>query len=878
MRYNLIKKVFLMLLLLTVTPVSSQAAAEKVTVGIVPFQIHSRTDAREQGQRVVSMMGEALEKGGVKVVFIEKKSFNGDFSTKNLRAVGVRRGVDYLIQGGIFLAGEKISMDAGMINIFQDKPKVSFYSEAKAAENLFTAVDKLADAVIGEIFQKKIITAIHLKGNRRIETDAVLRIIETREGDLFDPASLSRDLKKVFRMGYFDDVRIKKSQADSGVEITFEVKEKSSVRRVKLAGNRVYEAQEIRDVLRTNTGSILNIFKLDADVVRIESLYKEKNYHNCRVNYEITKLDNNQADILFKMEEGKKLRVEKISFEGNKTFSDKQLKKIIKTDEKGFFYWITSSGDLDTGKLDQDLFRLQSFYKNNGFVDSRVSDPQVDYEESRITIKFKIQEGLQYTLAGVEFKGDLILSPQETMAKIKIKEGDLYSRKQLREDVISLTDLYSDKGFANADIAPSIDRDMENHKVSVTFIIKKGNPVYFNRILITGNTKTRDKVIRRQLKVYEQELYSMSNIQRGVNNLRRIDYFENVDVKTSPGDAPDTMDLHLGVTEKATGAFSFGGGYSSEDQLFGMVSITERNFFGTGQTIALKAEISGSANRFTLSYTEPWLFDIPLSAGIDLYNWDKEYDYYDKDSRGGAVRLGYEIFDYTHVGIRYGYEDFTITNVDEAYTDVRDGHYLTSSLTASLGYDSKNAFFNPTRGSEHIISIEYAGGPLGGEIEFVKYIAETGWYFPLFWKFTGFLHGKTGFLDDHTTSSIDIDYERFYLGGMNSVRGYDWQDIYAGDDDDDKKRGGEKMIQFNGEITFPIYEKVKLVGVLFYDTGDVFRTDEDIVLKDLYSSCGAGFRWYSPMGPIRIEYGRVLNGNEYETGSGKWEFSMGAAF
>ena len=537
---------------------------------------------------------------------------------------------------------------------------------------------------------------------------------------------------------------------------------------------------------------------------------------------------------------------------------------------------MTSSGDLDKNELDQDVMRIEALYKNNGFIDARVAEPVIEYEKDRIKVAFKIQEGEQFKVGTIDFKGDLIIPEEEMREKIKFHEENLYSRETLRANVISLTDVYADKGYANADISPSIRKDMESHTVDITFIINKGDPVYFERIIISGNTKTRDKVIRRQIHVYEQDLYSMSGIQRSVKNLRRIDYFENVDVKTSKGSREDMMNLNVEVTEKATGAFSFGGGYSSEESIFGMVSVTERNLFGNGQILSARFEISSSSTKFTVSFTEPWLFDIPLSAGFDLYNWEKEYDYYDKDSKGGALRAGYKIFDYTTLGLKYGFEDFTIKNVQEEYTDVDAGTYVTSSITTSLRYDSRNRTFNPTEGSEHSVSMEYAGGWLGGEIDFTKYIAETGWYYPLFWKFTGFLHARGGFLDDRSDHDIEIDYERFYLGGMNSVRGYDWQDINATQEGETEQRGGEKFVQFNAEVIFPLLEDINLVGVIFYDMGDTYLKDEDILWDDLYSSYGGGFRWYSPMGPIRIEYGKILNGNEYS--GGRWEFSMGAAF
>lgn len=854
-------------------------AEDKVKVGIIPFVIHADKDIKHLETSLPKMISEKLDADGAETILLNEVLPVADLDDKKIQEIGIRYGVDYLVWGSLFMAGGQLSIDAKMGASFDSKTPDLFFAEAKGVENLFSAVNNLSREISSLIFKKQFITKVRLEGNRRIESDAVLRILSVKPGEIFNSVTLSDDIKNIYKMGYFDDVKVESNQQDKGVELVFIVVEKPSVKRVKIKGNHVYEAKEITEVMKTSTGSILNIFKLDADVSRIKALYTEKNYHNCSIVYKITPLANNQADVEFLVDEGEKLRIETIEFVGNHSFAAKKIKKEMKTKKKGFFFWLTSSGDLDKNELDQDVFRIESFYKDQGFVDARVSDPEVEFGKKSILVRFKIDEGIQYKIGTIDFKGDLIVPVETLKSTIKSKTSDLYSRKGLRSDVLAVTDIFADKGFANADIAPLIDRDMDKKLVNVTFNMAKGSPVYFERIIISGNTKTRDKVIRRQIKVYEQELYSTSKLQESVKNLRRIDYFENVELNTSKGTREDQLNVHVNITEKATGAFSFGGGYSSEDSMFGMVSITERNLFGKGQIVTAKAEISGNSNKYTLSFTEPWLFDIPLSAGFDLYNWDKEYDYYDKDSMGGALRLGYMIFDFTSIGIRYGFEDFEITNVQDLYTSVDAGNYVTSSITPSLQYDSRNKSFNATEGMLHSISVEYAGGPLGGEIDFIKYLAESGVHFPLLFKLTGMIHAKTGFLDDKSSDELDIDYEKFYLGGINSVRGYDWQDINAGKNSEGKIRGGEKFVQFNAELNFPLLADVGLAGVLFYDMGDVFSTDEDISFKELYSSYGAGIRWYSPMGPIRIEYGITLDDtDESEAGDSRWEFSMGSSF
>ncbi|MCP4154849.1 MAG: outer membrane protein assembly factor BamA, partial [bacterium] len=364
-----------------------------------------------------------------------------------------------------------------------------------------------------------------------------------------------------------------------------------------------------------------NIFKVRSNIKMIEELFKEKKYHNVKVTYIISQLEHNQADLEFVIEEGEKFRIRSIMFEGNSAYDDKKLKKIMKTSAKGFFSWLTSSGDLNMADLDLDVAMITAFYHNNGYIESRVGEPKIEYQENWIDITIKIDEGPRFKVGKVDITGDLILSREKLLENVKISGETYFNREIVRNDLLGLTDLYSDEGYAYTDISPRIDKDLDKLIVNITYVVEKGKQVYFENIFISGNKKTRDKVIRRELKVFEQELYSGRGLKRGVRNLYRLDYFEDVKVNTPRGSSDDKMILKIDVTEKPTGMFSFGGGYSSVEHLFVMASISQRNLFGRGQVLQVKGEWGGQTNRYNLSFTEPWLFDIPLSAGFDLYNW-----------------------------------------------------------------------------------------------------------------------------------------------------------------------------------------------------------------------------------------------------------------
>jgi outer membrane protein insertion porin family len=855
-------------------------ADQTVSVAVFPFSIQAAQPREQLRDDVPMMLKNHLEQEGARVVFVEDYSDKDGWDGARFRQEGIRLGVDHIITGNIFIAGQQISIDANMHPVYETTPPLTFFSRAPSLEGLHAATGNLTKGIIGELFEKRIIAAISVTGNRRVDADAILRVISSQPGDLMSPQQLTKDLEQVYKMGFFDDVVVSQKSLDQGLEIVIMVTEKPSVRNIKFSHNRVYKDDELAAVVDTSTGSILNVYKINADVEKIKRLYTEKNYHNCTVHYEVTSLDNNQADIVFVLDEGDKIKIESIVFEGNTYFTDKKLKKTIKTREKGLWSFITSSGDLDTGELDNDVLRIESLYKNNGFINVKVSDPGVDMGDERITIGFRIDEGDQYMTGDVDITGDIMTSKQELLEKLQAKESDLYNRELIRKDLMDLSDFYSNQGYANVKVSPLVETDDDRKRVNITYHIDQGELVYFNRIIITGNTKTRDKVIRREMAVKEQEKYSMGGIQRSYRNLAVKDYFQNVEINPKRTDIPDQRDLEVTVTEKPTGNFAFGGGFSTADGPFGQVSLEERNLFGRGQTLKALARISGETGLYDLGFTEPWIFDKPISAGINIYKLEKEFEHYDRNAIGMTLRSAYrQLWDYTTIGVEYNIEDFEVEKVQPQYTNVTQGDFFTSSIKPYISYDSRNHYFLPTEGVFSKFSVQYAGEFLGGDIDYTRYLAEGGFWMPLFWKFTGGFHVEGGYLHDRTNGNIDIDWERFYLGGINSIRGFDKYDINTREPGQSILRGGEKYIQFNAELIFPIQEDAGVAGVLFYDRGDVYRLSEDIDLTDQYSTVGFELRWNSPMGPIRLAYGIVVEGKDtHKAGDGQFDFSIGAFF
>jgi outer membrane protein insertion porin family len=864
-------------------------AQKKVSVTILPFEIYAREDLSYLESEISNVIRKYLEQDGALILSPSTDSLPAwrqkAASRDSARLLGLETGADYVIWGSMTRIGLQFSLDATLLELFGDQSVHIFSIEGQGIENLPASVTALAKEISVKLFSQQKIIEIRVEGNDRIEVDAIKRVIKTAAGDIYQAKTLPADLKAVYRMGYFDDVRIEAESTPGGKIIIFKVKEKQTIRGIKIiAGLTIYDEQELLDELTIRRGSILNIYKIQNNVERIESLYKEKNYHNVQVAYEIKERNNNQADLVFRIKEGKKIRIKHIIFSGNNEVKEKELKKVMQTSEKGFFSWLTGSGELKREVLDEDVALITAFYHNHGYINARVGEPIVEFTEDYIEVTLKVNEGPRFKVGKVDLEGDLLLAKDKLLELLKIREEEYYSRQVVRGDILRLSDLYSDQGYAYADVSPRISENSEQLTVDITYTIRKGKQVIFEEIIITGNRKTRDKVIRRQLEVYEQELFSGTRLKRSIRNLHRLEYFKDVKVNTSRGRDRDKMRLKIDVEEKSTGAFTFGGGYSNTEKFFIMSSISQRNLFGRGQILDLRANWGDETQKYSINFTEPWLFDIPLSAGFRIYNWESDFDEYEKKSLGGSVRFGYPIFDYTRLSMSFSRDVSEIEVIEpgelpESIQELVDEFgenesIVTNSVTTILSYDTRNRLFDPTEGQNHRLTVEYAG--FGGDIAFIRSIGELGWYIPLSEFFTGFIRAKGGWgqeLDD----GVWPDYDRFFLGGINSLRGFDADDL-SPEDENGIKIGGDRFVQFNFELIFPLVKDAGLNGIIFIDSGDVYAEDEDLDLGNLRTSTGFEFRWNSPIGPIRLAYGYILDPEPTDQDRGQWEFSLGTSF
>jgi outer membrane protein insertion porin family len=751
--------------------------------------------------------------------------------------------------------------------------------------------------------EKVAIKEVKITGNLRVEDDGIRLHLKSRPGEPFNQGTVEQDVKAIYRMGFFDDVRAELSP--DGV-LTYAVKEKPFVREIKIQGASQVARDKIEAAFGVTPRTILDRSKVADGVEKVRKLYNEQGYVNAAVDHSIAVEANNQAVITLDIVEGSRQLIKRIMFEGNKNFSDSELKDLIATKEEWIFSFITNRGVLDRDMLTNDVAILSNFYNDHGYVEHKIDDPVILRARDGLEVVFRIHEGPQYRVGKVEIGGDLIQDGREMLKSVKLTTGQIFRGSRLRDDITTLTEMYSNRGFAFAQIDPVTKVNDKQKVVDVALIITRGPPVYFNRILIAGNNKTRDKVIRRELLANEQELFSGNKITQSRNALQRTGYFEDVQLTTKKTDQPDTLDLLVDVKEGPTGTFQVGGGYSSGDGFLFNANISEKNLLGRGQGVNGSFSIGSKRQDFILSANDPYFNDSKVALGIDAFNTKREFSDFNERKLGFGVNTSYPfkdlslpffgrlkpenkgsdvlpgsdaltIWDYMRGGVSYELTREKINGVASTAPDVikaEQGTSLTSAVTPNLSYDSRDHFFAPTEGTKAAFALKTAG--LGGDSRFIKSDLSARWHYPLLkdpkwggnWVFAlgGQLGYGIGFSNKGTTGSDLPLFERYFLGGINSVRGFaersigprspshcskdaDGNDVCTGND----VIGGDKAMVFNTELLFPIMESYGLRGVAFFDMGSAF--DGGFSLSDMRRSAGLGVRWMSPFGPLRVELG-----------------------
>jgi outer membrane protein insertion porin family len=730
--------------------------------------------------------------------------------------------------------------------------------------------------------EKDTISKIEIVGNERIDRGVVTNAIKAREGDVYSAERIGEDLKNIYRTGFFSDVMVDAKDTPQGKVVTFVVVERPPLSAIYIAGNKKVKTEDIRDKLKIRSGSVLNVEKVKESIDEIKRLYASKAYYATKVGYEIdTEEGGYRVGLRFIIEEAERAYVRKISFTGNKNLKTSQLKGVMRIREKGIFSWFTGSGILDEENLDEDRKQIEALYHDNGYVRIKVGIPavQLSPDGKTISIAMTIEEGNLYKVGEIEFRGDIAFDESEVRKNLKSKTGNTFRASLFQQDIVMLTDLYQDKGYAFVDIAPLSAIDDEKQTVNTAFDVAKGSEIFFNRINIRGNIKTRDKVVRRELRFAEGERYSATKVKESKRRLKNTAYFKEIDLKTIKTDEPDRVNLDVLVEERPTGTLSVGIGYSSYENAIVSGSISQENIFGTGRKIYLDAALSSISHNYNLTLLDPYIFDKNLSTSLNIFNLRRIFDTYDYQGSGGSLSLMRPLADYLKAGLRYRFEEISVYNLEEnvgPFLRQQEGTKTTSSVTLSAVYNSIDDIINPSTGVLAEASLELAGGPFLGNNQFVKSIASYGQYFPYKWGSTFFFRGTAGTVRPYGGRGVPI-YERFFIGGISTVRGFKYGEAGPRDVATDDVIGGLNELVLNAEWIFPIFKPAGVKGVIFVDLGHGFDNTSGFLGNGIRTAAGFGIRWFSPMGPIRLELGFNLNPKSGER-SNVFDFAIGRSF
>jgi outer membrane protein insertion porin family len=746
--------------------------------------------------------------------------------------------------------------------------------------------------LFAQIGEKKLVTAVEIKGNKTISNTTVLSKIKTRVGLEYSGNIISDDIKRLYSTGYFSDIDVDRQDYNDGFKVIFYLTEKPIIKSIKYTGAKHISKRKLDMLVTLKEGEFLDYQKLKADIREIKSEYDRRGFSNAKVEYNVKEDDANRADVEIVIKEEYRVRIKRINFEGNSAFPDKRLLKIIKTRPDTLF----TSGFYKEETIEEDVVRLESFYKREGYIDTRVFY-RIEHEfKGRMILTFTIDEGEKYTVGSIRIEGNRILSDDEIRAVlIECAPGKVFGQEQLEMDVSRIQKLYFDKGYIFAQINKTTAIDPQTNKVAIVYNIDEGEIAYVDKINIKGNVKTKDIVIRRELRIKPGERFDGEKLRRSKERLRNLGFFEDISYEIEPGSAPNRKDLVVEVKEAKTGEFSFGGGYSSVNEFGGFLEIAQRNFdfqnfpyfTGDGQELKLHAELGTLREELLLSWTEPWLFDYPISFGFDGYKTsrDRESDVgygYNEERVGGDLRLGKELSEYIYGNMIYRYETIEISNITQEATNElkkEKGKNSISTFDMKIVRDTRDNIFDPSKGTVLSGQVGIAGGPLGGDKDFYRFIGKASIDIPIK-KFRNSVlefRARVGLIDAYGDSSEVPIYSRFFAGGTDSIRGYNERKVGPIDPVSEDPIGGESMFIGNIEYTVPIIDYLKVAA--FYDTGNVWSKLSDFGKGGFKSGIGVGIRVKTPIGPLRLDYGYPLDTEPGEEArEGKFYFSMSHGF
>jgi outer membrane protein insertion porin family len=727
----------------------------------------------------------------------------------------------------------------------------------------------------------KVIKEIQIQGAKNYKERAVRELVKTRPKDFYAESALREDVQSILASGNYDDAEVETVDLPVGIRVVFKVKEKPVVKKMDFTGNKKLGKSKLKDDLTLKLKEGFDPIKLRNDVQKIKDLYGEKGYPDASIEpFTTFNEKDNQVAINFVIKEGNRVLIERVDFEGITAFTAKKLRKVIKTKRKKVF---------DLEKLNKDKEELANFYKNNGYARVEIGEHRLEYnaDRTRITLTLPVKEGARYVTGTFEFVGNSVYKEEELRKAVEMKQGQLFKQEKYEASLRNLKELYLEKGYLYSRVEPEELPDEPAQKMNYKIHIDEGGIVYIDRVFIEGNKKTKEKVFRREILLKPGDPFSSSKLRRSQEKIFNLGFIDDVKPDIQPARDPDKADLVMEIVEGKPGSLSAGAGYSSNDGLVGQLQLSHGNLFGLAQRLNLMWEFGARRQNYELNWTEPWLLDRPVSFGIDLYNTirerlfdsDSDPDYTETRS-GGGVRIGPRFSDIYSLNFSYAYNRIKINNVKQQFlSQIPEATNNTSAFSMELVRDTRDYYFDATRGMRNSIYTQFMGGPvLQGDTNLVKSILSTSWFFTTFsignYPFVFSMNGRVGAAQEYKPSDTVPLFERFYVGGADSIRGYNSRGEIG------PVEGGRIFSVFNAEYKIPLYVENKrriLQFVLFADAGGAWKGAPDVLLKfgqsssqDIYgrysdnerylkSSVGMGIRITTPVFPIRLDWGYGLN-------------------
>jgi outer membrane protein insertion porin family len=744
---------------------------------------------------------------------------------------------------------------------------------------LMTGILSFERPVSAQLLQDRI-DAIEVEGNQHIELQAILGNLSIKPGDPFSQEQIREQIQRIHEMGFFEEVEVSTEVMAKGVLVVFQVKEKPFTVEVVFDGN-----DELSDDKLNEKNTVKNQVFLDKEQVKVSvenfrQLYQEKGFYRVRVIPIIDMVEKGQARLTYYIEEGGQAHIRIIEFEGRNVVKKKELLGFMANREYSWPWSIFSdAGILHKDELPNDVERIKEVYLNKGYLDVQVGMPQIELDKTKewIAVFFPIVEGEPYIVSQIQYSGNTLFSEEELREGLTIEPGEVFQRAKIREEITRLTDLYGGRGYAFAEATPSVEPDPPTRSTRIGFSIQEGDMVRIRDIRITGNDKTRDNVIRRELRVDERDMIDSPAIKRSFERLNNLNFFETVEILPKQI-APGEVDLDVKVKEKPTGSFSIGGGFSTLDQFTLIADITEGNFLGRGYLARIRGQVGGRRTLGTITFRNPAIFDTLISVQTDLFSSRTNFLTYLEKKAGANLTFGRGFSEFLTGTFTLVAEKVKIDDVDSDANDLiqdQAGTQSTTGFRATLFRDSRDFYLDPRRGSRVGVRTSFGTDLLGGSNNFYSVSFDALKYTPLpFWDFRHSIRGRIGYGAGFNGEEFPIP-EFFYVGGINTVRGFKFGragPVTSGNDPE----GGNKQLIINNDLIFPVLPDAKLNGVIFLDYGRGF-SEGDKLDFDLRTAAGFEVRWISPFGPLRAAFGRPIDGPSKDK---KWvfEFSVGSVF